>query len=176
VCQRRTVPELGGHQDRFRQPGRRAGPDHLGRPGPQGPRRATTSFAEAGRYDGAPAFSADHVSMIVDGQWAVWEFTTAKSDFGVALLPAGTSGHSATKHRHRRRHRLQPQRHGRRGRHHVRAVAGAARAGHPPDGDERRPAERTGAAAAGRGQAGGGHPGDLPDLRHPASGCCSTWS
>jgi multiple sugar transport system substrate-binding protein len=56
----------------------------------------TTSFAEAGSYDGAPAFSSDAVSMIIDGQWAVSEFTTAKSDFGVALVPAGTSGHSAS--------------------------------------------------------------------------------
>jgi ABC-type glycerol-3-phosphate transport system substrate-binding protein len=56
----------------------------------------TTSFAEAGSYDGAPAFSTDAVSMIVDGQWAVSEFATAKSDFGVALVPAGTSGHSAS--------------------------------------------------------------------------------
>jgi multiple sugar transport system substrate-binding protein len=56
----------------------------------------TTSFAQAGSYDGAPAFSSDAVSMIVEGQWAVSEFNTAKSDYGVALLPAGTSGHSAT--------------------------------------------------------------------------------
>jgi multiple sugar transport system substrate-binding protein len=56
----------------------------------------TTSFAEAGSYDGAPAFSSDAVSMIIDGQWAVAEFNTAKSDYGVALVPAGSSGHSAT--------------------------------------------------------------------------------
>jgi multiple sugar transport system substrate-binding protein len=56
----------------------------------------TTSFAQAGSYDGAPAFSSDAVSMIVEGQWAVSEFNTAKSDYGVAQLPAGTSGHSAT--------------------------------------------------------------------------------
>ena len=56
----------------------------------------TTSFAQAGSYDGAPAFSSDAVSMIIEGQWAVAEFNTAKSDYGVALVPAGTSGHSAT--------------------------------------------------------------------------------
>jgi len=56
----------------------------------------TTSFAQAGSYDGAAAFSSDAVSMIIDGQWAVSEFNTAKSDYGVALVPAGTSGHSAT--------------------------------------------------------------------------------
>jgi multiple sugar transport system substrate-binding protein len=56
----------------------------------------TTSFAQAGSYDGAPAFSSDAVSMIIEGQWAVAEFNTAKSDYGVAQIPAGTSGHSAT--------------------------------------------------------------------------------
>jgi multiple sugar transport system substrate-binding protein len=55
----------------------------------------TTSFAEAGSYDGAPAFASDAVSMIIEGQWAVSEFTTAKLHYGVALVPAGTSGHSA---------------------------------------------------------------------------------
>jgi multiple sugar transport system substrate-binding protein len=54
----------------------------------------TTSFAQAGSYDGAPAFASDTVSMIVEGQWALSEFTGI--DYGVALLPAGTSGHSAT--------------------------------------------------------------------------------
>ncbi|HLX47984.1 MAG TPA: ABC transporter substrate-binding protein [Streptosporangiaceae bacterium] len=56
----------------------------------------TTSFAQAGSYDGAPAFASDAVSMIIDGQWAVSEFNTAKVDYGVAPVPAGTSGHSAT--------------------------------------------------------------------------------
>ncbi|HYZ54517.1 MAG TPA: extracellular solute-binding protein [Streptosporangiaceae bacterium] len=55
----------------------------------------TTSFAEAGSDDGAPAFASDAVSMIIDGQWAVSEFNTAKLRYGVALVPAGTSGHSA---------------------------------------------------------------------------------
>jgi multiple sugar transport system substrate-binding protein len=55
----------------------------------------TTSFAQAGSYDGAPAFASGAVSMIVEGQWAVSEFNTAKLDYGVALVPAGTSGHSA---------------------------------------------------------------------------------
>jgi multiple sugar transport system substrate-binding protein len=54
----------------------------------------TTSFAQAGSYDGAPAFASGTVAMIVDGQWALSEFTGI--DYGVALLPAGTSGHSAT--------------------------------------------------------------------------------
>ena len=53
----------------------------------------TASYAEAGSYDGAPAFSGNAVAMIIDGQWAVSEF--AKVNFGVALVPAGTSGHSA---------------------------------------------------------------------------------
>ena len=53
----------------------------------------TASYAEAGSYDGAPAFSSNAVAMIIDGQWAVSEF--AKENFGVALVPAGTSGHSA---------------------------------------------------------------------------------
>jgi multiple sugar transport system substrate-binding protein len=56
----------------------------------------TTSYAQAGSYDGAPAFAGNAVAMIVDGQWAVAEFNTAKVDYGVAELPAGTSGHSAT--------------------------------------------------------------------------------
>lgn len=56
----------------------------------------TVSFAQAGSYDGAPAFASGAVSMIVEGQWAVSEFNTAKVSYGVAELPAGTSGHSAT--------------------------------------------------------------------------------
>jgi multiple sugar transport system substrate-binding protein len=56
----------------------------------------TTSFAQAGSYDGAPAFASNAVSMIVEGQWAVAEFDTAKVDYGAAMLPAGTSGKSAT--------------------------------------------------------------------------------
>src|SRR6202012_1028867 len=54
----------------------------------------TTSYAQAGSYDGAPAFASDAVSMIVEGQWALSEFKNV--DYGVAALPAGTSGHSAT--------------------------------------------------------------------------------
>jgi multiple sugar transport system substrate-binding protein len=53
----------------------------------------TASYAEAGSYDGAPAFTSNAVAMIIDGQWAVSEFS--KINFGVALVPAGTSGHSA---------------------------------------------------------------------------------
>jgi multiple sugar transport system substrate-binding protein len=56
----------------------------------------TTSFAQAGSYDGAPGFASDAVSMIIDGQYALSEFNTAKLDYGVALVPAGTSGQSAT--------------------------------------------------------------------------------
>lgn len=54
----------------------------------------TTSFAQAGSFDGAPAFASNAVAMIVEGQWAVSEFNTAKLKYGVALIPAGTSGHS----------------------------------------------------------------------------------
>jgi len=53
----------------------------------------TASYAEAGSYDGAPAFASNAVAMIVEGQWALTEFPKVK--FGVALIPAGTSGHSA---------------------------------------------------------------------------------
>ena len=53
-----------------------------------------TSYAQAGSYDGAPAFASGAVAMIVEGQWALSEFKNV--DFGVAELPAGTSGHSAT--------------------------------------------------------------------------------
>jgi multiple sugar transport system substrate-binding protein len=55
----------------------------------------TTSYAQAGSFDGAPAFASDAVSMIVEGQWAVSEFNSAKLSYGVAELPAGTSGQSA---------------------------------------------------------------------------------
>jgi multiple sugar transport system substrate-binding protein len=54
----------------------------------------TVSFAQAGSYDGAPAFASHAVSMIVDGQWALPDFSGI--EYGVAPLPAGTSGHSAT--------------------------------------------------------------------------------
>ena len=54
----------------------------------------TTSYAQAGSYDGAPAFASNAVAMIVEGQWALSEFKNV--DYGVAELPAGTSGHSAT--------------------------------------------------------------------------------
>ena len=53
-----------------------------------------TSYAQAGSYDGAPAFASNAVAMIVEGQWAVSEFKNV--DYGVAELPAGSSGHSAT--------------------------------------------------------------------------------
>jgi multiple sugar transport system substrate-binding protein len=54
----------------------------------------TTSYAQAGSYDGAPAFASGAVSMIVEGQWALSEFKDV--DYGVAEIPAGSSGHSAT--------------------------------------------------------------------------------
>ncbi|HSZ43592.1 MAG TPA: ABC transporter substrate-binding protein [Trebonia sp.] len=54
----------------------------------------TVSYAQAGSYDGAPAFASNAVAMIVEGQWALSEFKGV--DYGVAELPAGTSGHSAT--------------------------------------------------------------------------------
>jgi multiple sugar transport system substrate-binding protein len=55
----------------------------------------TTSYAQAGSFDGAPAFASNAVSMIIEGQWAVSEFDTAKLNYGVALVPAGSSGQSA---------------------------------------------------------------------------------
>ncbi|HEX3924018.1 MAG TPA: ABC transporter substrate-binding protein [Streptosporangiaceae bacterium] len=54
----------------------------------------TTSYAQAGSFDGAPAFASHAVSMIVEGQWALSEFKGI--NYGVAPIPAGTSGHSAT--------------------------------------------------------------------------------
>ncbi|MBO0805057.1 MAG: ABC transporter substrate-binding protein [Nocardiopsaceae bacterium] len=53
----------------------------------------TTSYAQAGSYDGAPAFASGAVAMIVDGQWALSE--VKNTDYGVAPMPAGTSGKSA---------------------------------------------------------------------------------
>jgi multiple sugar transport system substrate-binding protein len=52
------------------------------------------SYAQAGSFDGAPAFAGNAVAMIVEGQWALSEFKGI--DYGVAELPAGASGHSAT--------------------------------------------------------------------------------
>jgi multiple sugar transport system substrate-binding protein len=51
------------------------------------------SFAEAGSFDGAPAFASNAVAMIVEGQWALSEFKGI--NYGVAEIPAGSSGHSA---------------------------------------------------------------------------------
>lgn len=56
----------------------------------------TTSYAQAGSYDGAPAFAGHNVSMIIEGQFALAPFRSAKVDFGVAPFPVGTSGKSAT--------------------------------------------------------------------------------
>ncbi|RLV48524.1 ABC transporter substrate-binding protein [Nocardioides mangrovicus] len=52
----------------------------------------STSYAQAGSYDGAPAFAGHDVSMIIEGQFALSVFKDAKIDFGVAPLPAGTTG------------------------------------------------------------------------------------
>jgi multiple sugar transport system substrate-binding protein len=56
----------------------------------------TTSYAQAGSYDGAPAFAGHDVSMIVEGQFALQPFRSAKIDFGVAPFPAGSSGKGST--------------------------------------------------------------------------------
>ncbi len=56
----------------------------------------TTSYAQAGSFDGAPAFAGGNVSMIIEGQFALQPFRSAKVDFGVAPFPKGTSGKSAT--------------------------------------------------------------------------------
>jgi multiple sugar transport system substrate-binding protein len=53
----------------------------------------SVSYAQAGSFDGAPAFASGAVAMIVEGQWALSEFKNI--DYGVAEMPAGTSGHSA---------------------------------------------------------------------------------
>jgi multiple sugar transport system substrate-binding protein len=55
-----------------------------------------TSFAQAGSFDGAPAFAGGTVSMIIEGQFALQPFRSAKVDFGVAQMPNGTTGKSAT--------------------------------------------------------------------------------
>ena len=54
------------------------------------------SYAQAGSFDGAPAFAGGNVSMIIEGQFALEPFRSAKVDFGVAPFPAGTSGKSAS--------------------------------------------------------------------------------
>jgi multiple sugar transport system substrate-binding protein len=56
----------------------------------------TTSFAQAGSYDGAPAFASNAVAMLIDGPWVLSPFKTAKVSYGVAQVPAGTAGHSST--------------------------------------------------------------------------------
>ncbi|GGL05676.1 ABC transporter substrate-binding protein [Sphaerisporangium melleum] len=52
----------------------------------------STGYAQAGSFDGAPAFASGAVAMIVNGQWAVPTFEKAGIDFGVAPMPAGTAG------------------------------------------------------------------------------------
>ncbi|WP_147341436.1 ABC transporter substrate-binding protein [Actinomadura logoneensis] len=56
----------------------------------------TTSFAQAGSFDGAPAFASHTVSMMANGQWAVDTFKKAGLDFGVAPLPRGDAGPSTS--------------------------------------------------------------------------------
>lgn len=56
----------------------------------------STSYAQAGSFDGAPAFASGTVSMIVNGQWAVPTFEKAGIDFGVAPMPAGAAGTSTS--------------------------------------------------------------------------------
>jgi multiple sugar transport system substrate-binding protein len=56
----------------------------------------TNSYAQAGSFDGAPAFAGGNVSMIIEGQFALQPFRSAKMNFGVAPFPKGTSGKSAT--------------------------------------------------------------------------------
>ncbi len=55
----------------------------------------STSYAEAGSFDGAPAFASGTVAMIENGQWALSTFDKAGVDYGVAPLPKGAAG-SAT--------------------------------------------------------------------------------
>ncbi|WP_262843372.1 extracellular solute-binding protein [Sphaerisporangium corydalis] len=55
-----------------------------------------TSYAQAGSFDGAPAFAGRTVAMIVNGQWAVPTFQKAGVDFGVAPMPAGAAGTSTS--------------------------------------------------------------------------------
>lgn len=54
----------------------------------------TTSYAQAGSYDGAPAFAGNAVAMIIEGQFALNTFQTAHVNFGVAPFPKGTKGGS----------------------------------------------------------------------------------
>lgn len=54
------------------------------------------SYAQAGSYDGAPAFASGTVAMIIDGQWALPEFQQAHVNFGVAPFPAGTAGEATS--------------------------------------------------------------------------------
>lgn len=54
----------------------------------------TTSYAQGGSFDGAPAFAGGAVSMIIEGQFALSEFS--KINYGVALMPAGSSGKSSS--------------------------------------------------------------------------------
>ncbi len=124
-----------------------------------------TSYAQAGSYDGAPAFASGAVAMIVEGQWALSEFKNV--DFGVAELPAGTSGHSATGIGVGVASVFD---HG--------AAANTAaetfvqwlssRAGRLPHRAEQRPAQRPRPAQLPGGQARGSGTADLPGVRLPA--------
>ncbi len=55
----------------------------------------STSYAEAGSFDGASAFASGTVAMNENGQWALPTFDKANVDYGVAPLPKGAAG-SAT--------------------------------------------------------------------------------
>jgi multiple sugar transport system substrate-binding protein len=52
------------------------------------------SFAEAGNFDGDPAFESNTVAMFISGQWEISAFQKDKLDYGVAEYPAGTKGRS----------------------------------------------------------------------------------
>jgi multiple sugar transport system substrate-binding protein len=52
----------------------------------------TTSYAQAGSYDGANAFAGNDVAMVIDGQWAIATSETAHLSFGVAPFPKGSAG------------------------------------------------------------------------------------
>ncbi|MEW9553352.1 ABC transporter substrate-binding protein [Nonomuraea sp. NPDC050783] len=56
----------------------------------------STSYAQAGSFDGAPAFASGAVAMIANGQWAISTFEKAGIDFGVAPLPKGAAGTSTS--------------------------------------------------------------------------------
>jgi multiple sugar transport system substrate-binding protein len=52
----------------------------------------TTSYEQAGSFDGANAFAGNDVAMVIDGPWAVADAQTAKLSFAVAPFPKGSKG------------------------------------------------------------------------------------